>query len=111
MNVTPFSERFYIGIFGRCNAGKSSLINAISNQNISIVSNLKGTTTDPVFKAMEIPKIGACVLVDTPGFDEQNNSLSIIRVKKTLEVLEYVNAAILVLVDNAQLNKFEKEIL
>ncbi len=112
MNLTPFSERFYIGIFGACNAGKSSLINAISNQNISIVSNFKGTTTDPVFKAMEFPKIGACVLVDTPGFDEQKNYLSKIRVKKSLEVLEYVQAAILILVNNKKkLSNFEKEML
>ena len=83
MNSTPFADRFYIGIFGKCNSGKSSLINAITNQPIATISNKKGTTTDPVFKAMEIPDIGPCVFVDTPGFDDEEKNLGEKRTKKS----------------------------
>ena len=110
MNSTPFSDRFYIGIFGRCNVGKSSLINAITNQNIATTSKIKGTTTDPVFKAMEIFKIGACVFVDTPGFDDETG-LGKERVRKSFEVLDYVDAAIFVLDRSCCLDKKEKEFL
>ncbi len=73
MNSTPKSERFYIGIFGRCNNGKSSLINALTNQKVSVVSPKKGTTTDNVLKAIELNNLGPCVFVDTPGFDNNEN--------------------------------------
>ena len=111
MNSTPLSNRFYIGIFGKCNSGKSSLINAITNQQIATTSNKKGTTTDPVFKAMEIPKIGPCVFVDTPGFDDTEENLGEKRTKKSHEILEYVNAAIFVLEKPDVIDKKEKEFL
>ena len=70
LNATPASERTHIGIFGKRNAGKSSLINAITGQNLAIVSDTKGTTTDPVYKAMEILPLGPVMLIDTPGIDD-----------------------------------------
>ena len=72
MNSTPRALRLHIGFFGRCNAGKSSLINAISGQTVVIVSDVAGTTTDPVVKSMEIGGVGACALIDTAGFDDQS---------------------------------------
>ena len=71
LNATPKGERIQIGVFGKTNAGKSSLLNQITNQDLSIVSAVKGTTTDPVYKAMEILPLGPVLLVDTPGLDEQ----------------------------------------
>ena len=111
MNSTPFADRFYIGIFGKCNSGKSSLINAITNQQIATISNKKGTTTDPVFKAMEIPDIGPCVFVDTPGFDDEEKNLGEKRTKKSYEILDYVNAAIFILEKPDLIDKKEKEFL
>ena len=70
LNNTPSSERTHIGIFGRRNAGKSSLINALTGQNLAIVSDVRGTTTDPVFKAMELLPLGPVVMIDTPGLDD-----------------------------------------
>ena len=70
MNETPSSERIQIGFFGRRNAGKSSLVNAITNQEMSLVSDVKGTTTDPVYKSMELLPMGPVVIIDTPGFDD-----------------------------------------
>ena len=71
LNATPASERIHIGIFGKRNAGKSSLINALTGQNLAIVSNVSGTTTDPVYKAMELLPLGPVVLIDTPGIDDE----------------------------------------
>lgn len=70
LNSTPQSVRIHIGLFGKRNAGKSSVINAISNQDIAIVSDVAGTTTDPVFRPIEILPIGPCVLIDTAGLDD-----------------------------------------
>ena len=70
INNTPRANRLHIGIFGKRNSGKSSLINALTGQDISVVSDIAGTTTDPVYKAMEIQGIGPCVLIDTAGFDD-----------------------------------------
>ena len=70
MNDTPRSNRLHIGVFGKCNAGKSTLVNALTNQQISLVSDVPGTTTDPVLKSMENNGIGACVFIDTAGFDD-----------------------------------------
>lgn len=111
MNSTPFADRFYIGIFGKCNSGKSSLINAITNQQIATISNKKGTTTDPVFKTMEIPKIGPCVFVDTPGFDDTEEKLGKKRTKKSYEILNYVNAAIFILEKTNKIDTKEKEFI
>ncbi len=111
MNNTPIGNRFHIGIFGRCNSGKSSLINAITNQNIAIVSEKKGTTTDPVFKAMEIPNIGPSMLIDTPGIDDNEEYVGMMRTNKSFSILNYVDAAILILKNNYSVGKYEKAIL
>lgn len=96
LNNTPSGDRIHIGIFGRRNAGKSSVINAITGQNLAIVSDVKGTTTDPVYKAMEILPIGPVVIVDTPGFDDEG-SLGELRVKKSIQVLNKTDVAVLVI--------------
>lgn len=96
MNQTPSSERVHIGFFGRRNAGKSSLVNAITNQEMSLVSDVKGTTTDPVSKAMELLPMGAVVIIDTPGFDDIGE-LGEQRIRKTKQVCNRVDAAVLVI--------------
>lgn len=96
MNDTPRSERLHIGIFGNRNAGKSSLINALTGQNVSVVSEVAGTTTDPVYKAMELHGFGPVVFIDTPGLDDTGD-LGKLRVEKTLEALEKTDVAVLVL--------------
>ena len=73
LNDTPQAERIHIGFFGRRNAGKSSVVNAVTNQQISVVSDVKGTTTDPVTKAMELLPLGPVVIIDTPGFDDEGS--------------------------------------
>lgn len=95
MNDTPNSNRTHITIFGRRNAGKSSIINAMANQNVAIVSDNAGTTTDPVKKAIEINKIGACVIVDTAGFDD-SGELGLLRIEKTKKIAESTDIALLV---------------
>ena len=95
MNDTPNSNRTHIAIFGRRNAGKSSIINAMANQNVAIVSDNAGTTTDPVKKAIEINKIGACVIVDTAGFDDLGE-LGLLRIEKTKKISESTDIALLV---------------
>ncbi|HJH56046.1 [FeFe] hydrogenase H-cluster maturation GTPase HydF [Brachyspira hyodysenteriae] len=95
MNDTPNSNRTHIAIFGRRNAGKSSIINAIANQYIAIVSDTAGTTTDPVKKAIEINGIGACVIVDTAGFDDEGD-LGALRIERTKKIMESSDIALLV---------------
>ena len=95
LNATPSSERIHIGIFGKRNAGKSSLINAITGQNLAIVSDTKGTTTDPVYKAMEILPLGPVMIIDTPGIDDEGE-LGELRVKKTKQILNRTDCAVLV---------------
>lgn len=95
MNSTPSSERVHIGIFGKRNAGKSSLINALTGQSLAIVSDVKGTTTDPVSKAMELLPLGPVVLIDTPGIDD-SGELGQMRVKKSCQVLNKTDIAVLV---------------
>ncbi len=96
LNSTPMANRTHIAIFGRRNAGKSTLINALTNQQLAVVSEVAGTTTDPVFKAMEFLPIGPVVMVDTAGFDDEG-ALGGLRVEKTREVLRKTDLAILVL--------------
>ncbi len=96
LNSTPASDRVHIGIFGRRNAGKSSLINAITNQNIAIVSDVLGTTTDPVYKAMELLPLGPVMIIDTPGLDD-DGILGEMRIKKTNQVLNKTDIAIVVI--------------
>ncbi len=95
MNETPNSNRTHIAIFGRRNAGKSSIINAIANQDVAIVSDTAGTTTDPVKKAMEINTLGACTIVDTAGFDDEGE-LGLLRIKRTKKAMESSDIALLV---------------
>ena len=95
LNNTPAAERVHIGIFGRRNAGKSSLINALTSQNLAIVSDVKGTTTDPVAKSMELLPLGPVVLIDTPGLDDTGD-LGALRVQKAHQTLNRTDIAILV---------------
>ena len=99
LNSTPSGERVHIGFFGRRNAGKSSVVNAFTNQRISVVSDVKGTTTDPVTKAMELLPLGPVMIIDTPGFDDEG-ALGEERVRRTKQVLNRVDIAVLV-VDGA----------
>ena len=96
LNSTPRAERYHIAFFGNRNAGKSSLLNAVANQDLAVVSPVLGTTTDPVYKSMEILPIGPCVLIDTPGFDDEG-TLGEMRIKKTRDVLGKADAAVLVI--------------
>ena len=96
MNETPSSERIHIGIFGRRNAGKSSVINAVTGQSLAIVSDIKGTTTDPVLKAMELLPLGPVVMVDTPGLDDEGE-LGKKRIEKSYQVLNKTDIAVLVI--------------
>jgi len=96
MNETPSSNRPHIAFFGRRNAGKSSLVNAVTGQNLAIVSDKKGTTTDPVLKAMELLPLGPVVIIDTPGFDDEGE-LGEMRVNKAKQVLNKTDTAVLVL--------------
>lgn len=95
MNTTPKGERLHIALFGKRNAGKSSLINAITGQKLAIVSDVKGTTTDPVYKAMELLPLGPVMFIDTPGLDDEG-ALGALRVQKAKEVLRKTDIALLV---------------
>lgn len=95
LNSTPSSERIHIAFFGKRNAGKSSLVNAVTGQNISVVSEIKGTTTDPVYKSMELLPAGPVMIIDTPGFDD-SGYLGEMRIKKAGQVLRKTDIAVLV---------------
>lgn len=95
MNQTPASERVHISFFGRRNAGKSSVINAVTGQELAIVSDVKGTTTDPVYKTMELLPLGPVMVIDTPGIDDEGE-LGTLRVKKSYQVLNKTDIAVLV---------------
>ena len=95
LNDTPSSERIHIGFFGKRNAGKSSLMNRVTGQEISIVSEIKGTTTDPVTKAMELLPLGPVVMIDTPGLDD-NSELGDKRISRTMRMLDKIDIAVLV---------------
>lgn len=98
LNETPSANRLHIGFFGKRNSGKSSIINAFTGQGVSIVSDVAGTTTDPVYKPMELNGIGACVLIDTAGFDDEGE-LGKIRVEKTRLAAEKTDVAVIVFSD------------
>lgn len=95
LNNTPSANRIHIGIFGKRNAGKSSIINAITGQNLAIVSDMKGTTTDPVLKSMELLPLGPVVIIDTPGLDD-SGELGSLRIQKAYQILNKTDIAILV---------------
>ena len=98
LNETPTGDRIHIGIFGKTNSGKSSFINAFTGQNVSIVSNIAGTTTDPVYKAMEVHPIGPCVIIDTAGISDES-SLGKSRIEKTMLSAEKTDIAIILFAD------------
>lgn len=110
LNSVPSAERLHIAFFGRRNVGKSSLINAVTGQNTAIVSDVKGTTTDPVKKAMELLPLGAVVIIDTPGVDDVGE-LGKMRVKKTCETLARTDIAVIVAEPDIGLTEFEKDII
>lgn len=96
LNQTPAAERVHIGFFGRRNAGKSSVMNAVTGQDIAVVSEVRGTTTDPVYKSMELLPLGPVVMMDTPGIDDEGE-LGALRVRKSYQVLNKTDAAVLVI--------------
>ena len=110
LNNTPNADRIHIGIFGRRNAGKSSVINAVTGQSLAIVSDVLGTTTDPVYKAMEILPLGPVVLIDTPGLDDVGE-LGQLRVQKTFQVLNKTDIALLILDVNSGFSQEEEKLL
>lgn len=110
MNQTVSAERLHIGFFGLRNAGKSSLVNAITGQELAVVSKVKGTTTDPVKKTMELLPLGPVVMIDTPGLDDEGE-LGALRVKKARQVLNYVDLAILVTDVTTSMQPEEQELI
>ena len=110
MNNTPASERTHIGFFGRRNAGKSSIVNAVTGQELAVVSDVKGTTTDPVYKTMELLPLGPVMIIDTPGFDDEG-MLGELRVKKTKQVLNKTDIAVLVVDASEGIKECDKELI
>lgn len=110
MNNTPSSERIHIGFFGRTNAGKSSVVNAVTNQQLAIVSEVSGTTTDPVSKAMELLPLGPVVIIDTPGFDD-TSELGLLRMEKTKQVIDKCHIAVLVVDSTVGMTKIDEELV
>lgn len=110
MQETPKSNRLHIALFGRRNAGKSSLINALTHQNIALVSEVPGTTTDPVYKSMEILPIGPVMLIDTAGLDDEG-ALGELRISKTFEVLNKTELALLVVTAEHGITSFDQDII
>ena len=96
LNATPAAERIHIGFFGKRNAGKSSVMNAVTGQDLAIVSEQKGTTTDPVYKTMELLPLGPVMLMDTPGLDDEG-ALGELRVKKAYQALNKADIALVVI--------------
>lgn len=110
MNQTPASERVHIGFFGKRNAGKSSVMNKVTGQELAVVSDVKGTTTDPVYKAMELLPLGPVVMMDTPGIDDEG-ALGGLRVKKSYQVLNKTDAAVLVIDGKAGMSGEDQALL
>ncbi|MFR4818808.1 MAG: [FeFe] hydrogenase H-cluster maturation GTPase HydF [Blautia stercoris] len=110
LNQTPSANRTHIGIFGKRNAGKSSLINAITGQNYAIVSDVLGTTTDPVLKSMELLPLGPVVIIDTPGLDDEGE-LGALRIQKAYQILNKTDIAVLVIDASSGVTKEDSEIL
>lgn len=110
MNSSPRSHRVHIGFFGRRNVGKSSVVNAFTNQNLAVVSSVKGTTTDPVYKAMELLPMGPVMIIDTPGIDDRGE-LGSLRVEKTKQVLNKIDVAVLVVDSTQGLTHYDNELI
>ncbi len=110
LNATPSAERLHIGFFGMRNAGKSSLVNSVTGQQLSVVSDVKGTTTDPVKKAMELLPLGPVVIIDTPGIDDVGE-LGELRVKKAKEILAITHIAVLVVDCQTGKTKADEELI
>ena len=110
MNETPSGERIHIAFIGRRNVGKSSLVNAFTGQNIAIVSDVKGTTTDPVYKAMELLPLGPVRIIDTPGIDDEG-ALGELRIRRTRQVLNQADVAVVVTDATLSQNSVEQELL
>lgn len=110
LNNTPSAERIHIGIFGKRNAGKSSVINAITGQNLAIVSDVKGTTTDPVLKSMELLPLGPVVIIDTPGLDDEGK-LGELRIQKAYQMLNKTDIAVLIVDGNVGMTNEDRAIL
>ena len=110
LNDTPSGERIHIGFFGRRNAGKSSVVNAVTGQELAVVSDTKGTTTDPVSKAMELLPLGPVMIIDTPGFDDEGH-LGELRVRKTKQILNRTDIAVLVIDSTQGVKQCEEELL
>lgn len=110
LNATPSGERVHIGFFGRRNAGKSSVVNAVTGQNLAIVSDVLGTTTDPVLKAMELLPLGPVVIIDTPGIDDEGE-LGALRVRRSYQMLNKTDVAVLVVDSAVGLTDEDKKLL
>ena len=110
LNDTASAERLHIGFFGIRNAGKSSLVNAVTGQNLSVVSEIRGTTTDPVRKAMELLPLGPVVIIDTPGLDDEGG-LGALRVEKARQILDQIDIAVLVTNASRAAHPLEQELL
>lgn len=110
LNQTPSAERPHIAFFGKRNAGKSSVVNAVTGQNLSIVSDFKGTTTDPVKKAMELLPLGPVVIIDTPGIDDEG-TVGEMRIKRTRQILNLTDIAILVVDSTIGIAKEDNELI
>lgn len=110
LNDTPLSKRIHIGIFGSTNAGKSSVVNAITNQNAALVSDIKGTTTDPVIKSMEMLPIGPVAIIDTPGIDD-DGALGKDRTDRTMKMLDKTDIAVLISDATVDMNDYDKNLI
>lgn len=110
LNDTPSGERLHIGFFGKRNAGKSSVVNAVAGQELSVVSDVKGTTTDPVTKAMELLPVGPVMIIDTPGYDDEG-ALGELRVKKTRQILNRTDLAVLVVDSSAGISDTDRQLI
>jgi [FeFe] hydrogenase H-cluster maturation GTPase HydF len=110
LNSTPSADRVHIAFFGRRNAGKSSLVNAVTGQNLAVVSPVSGTTTDPVFKAMELLPLGPVMIIDTPGYDDEG-ALGELRVEKTKQILRRTDIAVIVTDAKTGIGATERELI
>lgn len=110
LNETPSANRVHIGFFGKRNSGKSSLVNAVTGQDLAVVSDIKGTTTDPVYKAMELLPLGPVMIIDTPGIDDEG-TLGELRVKKSLQVVNKTDIAVLVIDSSTGKSREDEELI